>query len=509
MTMAFAGIDLAAGSRMARRLLLIWTLSCLVPSVAADASNDASLSAEQVRDDFATLYQTLQAAHFDLYAHRSKAEYGARYQQMLAAMQQPLSRAEVETRFQQFVAYGRVAHARIDGLQARFGQYRQQGGRALPIQIRIQDGAVYIAENYSGLASLQRGDQLLQLDGVPIKTVLHELAQHVSADNDYLLNTLFELWFPALVWQQYGPREQFVVQIQRQGQLANVTVPSRTRTEAQAADAKQPAVLSLDWDKRESRILAATDKNTASIGYLRPGPFYNNAADATDPWDNRAFIAFIDEAFTQFRQQSVPAVLIDLRDNPGGDNSFSDHMVSWFASKPYRFAADFRIRISEATTASNAKRLQPGAETGNDITHKFAALYAKHKNGDVVSYPFPLTQPRPLPRYEGKVYLLINRRSYSNTVMVAAIAQDYGFATVLGEETSDLASTYGAMEQFVLPHSGLVVGYPKAHILRPNGDPAARGVQPDWPIRTPIVESADDPVLQQAVTRIRSATHKH
>lgn len=33
-----------------------------------------------------------------------------------------------------------------------------------------------------------------------------------------------------------------------------------------------------------------------------------------------------------------------LRDNPGGDNSFSDRMVAWFASRPFRFSDEFSIR---------------------------------------------------------------------------------------------------------------------------------------------------------------------
>jgi C-terminal processing protease CtpA/Prc len=494
----------ATGRLLALLLMGLVLLGGFVPFARA-ASSPEVFSAEQIRADFTLLYQTLQAAHFDVYAHRSKKDYDELFQRMQAEFTQPMTRDAAEVAFQRFVAFGRVAHARIDGLQTRFAAYRQQGGRALPIQIRFQDGAIWIAENYSGLDSFQRGDRVLTINGMTVTTLLPRLAAHVSADNDYLLSTLIELGLPALLWQELGPLDQFTLQLQRAQQPAfTVIVPARTRAEAQAADAKQAPVLALDWDKREARVIAAdAGGHNQAIGYLRPGPFYNNEADATDPWDNRAFIRFIDQAFTGFNNDKLSAVLIDLRDNPGGDNSFSDHMLSWFATKPYRFASDFRIRVSDATTASNAKRLQASTDLGNDTSQQFAARYAQHKPGDIFSYPFPMTAPRAAPRYQGTVYLLINRRSYSNTVMVAAIGQDYGFATVLGEETADLATTYGAMEQFTLTQTGLVVGYPKAHIIRPNGSLVSRGVQPDWPIRTPVVESADDPVLKQALQQIR------
>ena len=101
--------------------------------------------------------------------------------------------------------------------------------------------------------------------------------------------------------------------------------------------------------------------------------------------------------------------------------------------------------------------------------------------------------------------VLVNRHSYSNTVLVAAIAQDYHFAKVLGEETADLASTYGALEKFTLPLTGIEVSFPKARILRPSGDPQARGVVPDIAIETPLVAGANDTVLEQALAVVRAA----
>ena len=79
------------------------------------------------------------------------------------------------------------------------------------------------------------------------------------------------------------------------------------------------------------------------------------------------------------------------------------------------------------------------------------------------------------------------------------MSHDYGFATIVGEETSDFATTYGALEQFKLTRTGIEVGFPKAQIIRVNGDMAARGVVPDIAIETPIVEAPRDPVLQQAL----------
>lgn len=481
-------------------LLLLQSL--LMSSARADEASEQTFVPEVVQTEFDELYLRLQADHFNLYVHRPKAEYDALYRHMRASFTRPLNLIQMQKQFQRFVAFGKVAHARIDALQANYGVYRQNGGKALPLALRIVDGIAYVAQNNSGVASIAAGDVILSLNGTPMKQILNNLGTQVSADNDYLLHTLLELYFPALLWQQDGVQDHYVMSFQHgTGQAFELTVPTRSRAEMLTAMALQPKQLELDWDQREAHVMAD------DVAYLRPGPFYNNDANATDIWDNSAFKTFLDKSFQDFQQAGVKKLIIDLRDNPGGDNSFSDCLLSWFANKPFHFASDFQIRVSPDTTASNRARLTQTAanesHSGNDISKEFDELYQHSKNGEIVHYKIPMMAARSDKSFQGSVFILINRRSYSNNVMVAAMAQDYGFAKIIGEETSDLASTYGAMEQFTLKRSGIVVGYPKAHIIRPNGKTESRGVIPDIKIKTPIIETPDDPVLQEVVKRVK------
>lgn len=237
---------------------------------------------------------------------------------------------------------------------------------------------------------------------------------------------------------------------------------------------------------------------SGGIAYLRPGPFYNNVPGAADMYDNRAYRRFIDDAMTGFIQAGARALIIDLRENSGGDNSFSDHLIAWFATRPFRFASDFRIRVSPETTASNAARLKTSVDPADSVSARMAALYARSPNGSVVEFPVDQGRPRSGKRFRGPVYLLVDRHAYSNAATTAALVQDYRFGTILGEETSDLATTLGAMESFELPNTKIAVGYPKAQIIRPSGSRVRRGVVPDIPIGTPAVQDPSDPVLRQA-----------
>lgn len=459
----------------------------LAVAAAAAPPPERRFEPQVVKADFAELYARLAASHFDLYARRPKRDYDALFQTMIASFDRPMTSTEVRVAFQKFMAFGRVAHANIAFPSDAYGTFRDGGGRAFPVSVRVKAGRLFVVDS-GGTGSVAAGEEIVALNGQAASLWLPRLGAHVSADNDYMRDTLLENRFSQLLWLELGAPEQFKLKL-RDGR--EVLVPARTRAEMRAA-AGQTQALELDWDARTFRMIG-------SVGYLRPGPFYNNDPNAPDMWDVTRFRTFIDASFEALLKSQARALVIDLRDNPGGDNSFSDLMVAWYATAPFRFCRDFRIKVSEAAVASNAKRVAAAPGDTQGISAKFAAAYAKRRIGEVFSFEIPVAAPRAGARFTGKVYLLVNRHSYSNTVQVAALSQDYRFATIVGEETSDLATTYGAMEQFTLSRTGIEVGFPKAQIVRVNGDVSARGVVPDIAIETPVVEPGSDVVLQRAL----------
>ena len=480
--------------------LLAWAAAGSTSPALAQAGPPAetAIAASVAKADFADLYTTLQASHFNLYARRSKVEYDALYNRMLAEFGRPMSRAELVAKFQSFVAYGRIAHARIDEAGAAFRAARAADAPIFPLEVRVVDGRMFVVRNGSGLGTIAAGDEILALNGEPASRWLARAGTQISADTPYMLGAMLEWDFPRVVWTTLGSAPSFDLKLARTGgKPFDIAVPARSRTEIATATAKQPPTLDLSWEKREARMLGD------GIAYLRPGPTYNVEGGEALMYDNASFKRFIDAAFESFIAAGARDLIIDLRNNPGGDNSFSDLMVAWFASKPFAFNSRFQIKVSEATTASNQKRLQTPGNDPTGISAVMAKAFQGVTPGTIIDFPVPQAQPRDQ-RFGGKVYALVNRHSYSNTVAIAATIQDDRFGVILGEETSDLATTFGAMERFSLPRSELAVGYPKALIVRPSGDLTPRGVVPDVAIVTPIVEGVNDPVLAQALEIVRS-----
>jgi len=472
---------------------------CVANGEEAAASNGADgaarlYSPEELREDLDQMYRGLQAAHFDLYAFTTKAELDRRYHQARASLRQPLTLLQAKTQFQLFAALVRMGHTRVDSPAADWRRYRKDGGKGFPLQIRIVDEHVYVAENLSGLDDIKPGDEIRSMDGQSMRQWLARTERHVSAETAAMAHSLMEYDFAMYAWLELGPVEDFDITIDRFGAPPRrLRLPARTSGQMDTARAAQPRGLDLERPLRAARIIER------GVAYLRPGPFYNAGAKTeADAWDVSSFRDFIDRSFGTFQAAHADRLIVDLRGNPGGDNLFSDMMVSWFANRPFRFASQFKIKVSETSIAANEARIDHDAAAAGPISQKFAQLYARSRPGDIVDFDIPVTQPRTGSRFEGKVFVLIDRQSYSNAVAVAALVQDYGFGTILGEATSDMATTFGAMEQFSLTHTGLSVGFPKARIVRPNGDLRSRGVTPDKPLRIPIVQSPADDVLREA-----------
>ena len=356
----------------------------------ADPPTADQVPVADLRADFDALYAGLRDAHFDLYARRDRDAYEARYRAMRAGFDHPLTPLQARIAFQRFVAYGNVAHARIDPPLAEWERFRTGGGKAFPLFVRVQGGQAWIIDGTRGLDAVEPGDRLLSVDGVPALAWLERLRVHLSADNDYMAWAQLERQLPLLAWLEFGERPMFQIEVAKpDDRRISLALPARARGEPVTTHtAGVPARFELDANTREARMLADC------IAYLRPGPFYDNRPQATHPWDPTDFRGFLDAAFADMLARGATRLLIDLRDNPGGDNSFSDPMIAWFADRPFRFSNAFEIRVSDATIHSNRKlpllsefALKPGRITLCRITQGEGKLRLMLAGGEMIKAP--------------------------------------------------------------------------------------------------------------------------
>jgi hypothetical protein len=453
------------------------------------ASSDGLIGPEAARADLEFLYRSLRSAHYDLYAYRSAAEYDEQFRRISARLAGPMSRLELVRELQPFVAYGRVGHARIEFPIAEYVRAAQEGGTVLPFDVRVDGDRVLVTHSYLDGSRIRPGVELIALDERPVQEIVADVSRYVSGERAYMVHAQLERFFPRWLWVARGSIGRLTVSARSaDGDAFVETVAGLPIGQVEPLKSAWTETLAT----REVRLL---DERTA---YLRPGPFYN--VDAGDPMDVDAFRQFVDEAFRKIRSARSQRLIVDVRDNPGGDNSFSDLLVAWFASRPFRFSDRFSIKVSPEIRRQYHERSGASSDENDIIAQMYRAMKGK-RDGEVFRFELPKVPPR-RERFEGRVFLLVNRHSYSNAASLAGMLQDYRFAKIVGEETADLPTSYASSAQFSLPGSGLVVTYPKGYFVRPSGDETLRGVIPDISIAPAVFVEGHEAVLRAALHAI-------
>ena len=476
--------------------LLGMVYSCFAQKTSLFAIQLPAYSAVAVSHDLDYVYQTLQASTYNLFVTTPKAVYDREFNRLKASLvgQDSLSQVETSKLFQRFVALAQLEHCSVaPPFGAVFTHYKASGGTLFPFTVQINGEQVIIKQNYSSNNSFAEGDQILAINGKPIGLYLKDIYSILSGESDYFKSTLVSLYsFPKLLWEVNGQSPVYQVRIKKAGLAVKMVIPVKPilATEFEKRTSGVPSVLRFD---RQLRFL---DSQTA---YFHPGIFLNMGAESTSShqsFDKGEFIQFLDSAFVQIHQQRSKFLLIDLRGNPGGDDSFSNPMVAYFATKPFTFCSRFSIKTSSLT-----KQFWKGV-TDTTLSPLKAAILS-HPDGDIFDFPLPTYPPRADSLcFRGKVYVLINRYSYSNATTTPALIQDYGFGTIVGEPTADCPTMQAAVHDFKLPNTQLSVSYPKAFIIRPNGNTALKGVTPDYQANEDDL-TKEDTLLEYTLQLIR------
>ena len=161
-------------------------------------------------------------------------------------------------------------------------------------------------------------------------------------------------------------------------------------------------------------------------------------------------------------------------------------MVAFFATEPFIGGSKLFVKSSQVNK-NFWKDVNDLSKLFMDIKKEVLAS----ENGTCFEVPLSKHLPRTDSlRFEGKVYVLINRFSFSEAIVVSAMIQDYGFGTIVGEATSPVM--YGNARQFKLPNTQITITCPAAYFIRPNGNISLHGTIPDYIVHENIRTDEDE-----------------
>lgn len=384
-------------------------------------------------------------------------------------------------------------------------KYLNEEGKIFPLEVRIDGNRLFVQENYSSDSSLTTNSEILSINGLPKETILRDLRRFRGGENAGLVNRYVQRMFKPLLWAHYGFQDTFKVEYisSLDGQHYAKTLSGITSEEYDSlSQAKNKS-------KKDRSYCTFQSMPEEKIGILDLNSFAKSK-------DLKAFKEFLQSTFSTVRNERLSNLIIDLRRNGGGEHTLGEALINYLATEPWVLMSRAEVRLSPQMKRDlipwflRWMPIKPAIKA-------FAFLYSStgierveivsdSNSVDLLTVYTKLKKfKKNALRFRGKTFVLIDNGSYSMSVMFAAVMKDYGFATLIGEETGQSANHYGANYFFSLPNTHLRASVSMARSYRPSGEDTDRGVIPDFEVRqnTEYLQKGIDTVMEFTKQLIR------
>jgi len=320
------------------------------------------------------------------------------------------------------------------------------GGRLFPFEVQVTPGCELSVHGdpRSAVWLSQAGARIRSVNGVAAQEICEQMMARAHGDTRVFRADLLSRRFWFFYWKLYGAPQSYDITLDPGGTErfeGSKELPGRLAAEE---NFDQQFDLEFVGDR------SGADPTTA---ILTLGSF---------AWPNKdQVLAFTRTAFESLRHWKIRTLIIDLRDNGGGnDDQWIEGVMPYIATKRWRTASTYRKRV---VTPDPAKHEVVGAVV----------------DGEIETW-YPPQPDNPL-HFGGDVYVAVGPGTYSSAVVMSTVFQDFGFGRVIGPNDSVRANSSGGTRRTTLTNSGLIVVAPRFVLTRPSGAKQPVLLTPDIP----------------------------
>ncbi len=201
-----------------------------------------------------------------------------------------------------------------------------------------------------------------------------------------------------------------------------------------------------------------------------------------------AFRVFLKKTFREIQEKNIDKLIIDIRNNSGGNSSLNDLLLPYITKRKYRQMTGRYWKVSRDMKEEMNDSLYIQA-FGSD----FIKEYRSRPDGSILKKKScKKTKPqKPEYFFEGKSCMLIGPKTFSSANMLADAVKEFKLTTLIGQPTGELTNDFGEQIERVAPRSGLRYKIAVAYDIGASGDAdEVRTVMPDIRVEGDVLGSA-------------------
>ena len=468
-------------------LVLACGAGCSAPSPPETNAPPRSLSRAQALADLTRFEHLKTAADAGLYKYHPKAQLDSAFAAARARLSPRPTVLEVYRLLVEVTDYeGSLHNDTFLPDSVRRSLHAQAA--FFPYPLKEVAGQVVVNTRH---APLPLGARVVSLNEVPATQLVRRLGKYYTTDgvNQTGKRVGFAADFPDYYRLEFGPQSVFRVRYVPVGvadtlQQTLPAVPYARYKQAFAARHSRPldagffddSLAPYKFTLQPAQGRAILTVNTFDLGEEgTPG--------------HRRYTRFLAACFTRLRHTpAVTQLLVDVRNNGGGNDNNDMHTFAYLAHAPFREHRAARVTFQRVP-------YRAWLTTQPDTTERVALERVLHRDfqpdgagqlREVVSanplFALPATH------FRGQLYLLLSERVASAGSMFAAMVRGNTTATIIGEET--MGGYYGHTGHesltYTLPATGIGVQFAcvdlDQQVPRRPSQPPGRGVLPDYAV---------------------------
>ena len=399
-------------------LLLLFTVSAF--------GQTKIFSREQMIEDIDILFSTIEEVHLDMYAVYPKQQLTKDIERM---------KSELEPSGDIFYFYKQVAP-----LVAKLGDGHTNVSlpfyspsdliniEFFPVSVKVTypDKKILVQSNYTQDTIIPINAQITSINNRQANDIVQEMVNHLSGEKDFFKIGMLEQVFPLLIYALYRD-SVFDIEYLYNQNMYSKQVKAFTYQEIYEKIIQQ-------YESASNELYIFSTLPEKNIGIIELNSFKNMDR----------FEVFIDSVFHVLQKENIENLIIDIRENGGGNTPLVEELFQYISPVPFTESGKIIVKYSDFQKQFYKTNYNVEETNPNGIK-----IY---ENSQLIEL-----RENPL-RYKGSVFLLTSHNTYSAAADCSWAFKYFKMGTIVGEETGGLAVSFSDMITPTLPNSGLLYG---------------------------------------------------